>query len=218
MRRRRRCVSAVRLRRFALLEKGKRVTSMSRSAALVAVSVAGLVLSAPIVHADNVTATVPVGAGPTEVAVAPDGSRVYVTNSDDGTVSVLDTAAGTVVATVPVGAGPEGVAVTPDGARAFVSNYDGGTVSVIDTRTDAVTATVPVGRLPSEVAITPDGTRVYVAEQGSNAVAVIDVATATVVGSVPVGDGPFGVAITPDGTRPTSPRGTATRCRWWRCR
>ncbi len=133
-------------------------------------------------------------------------------------MSVLDTAAGTVVATVPVGAGPEGVAVTPDGARAFVSNYDGGTVSVIDTRTDAVTATVPVGRLPSEVAITPDGKRVYVAEQGSNAVAVIDVATATVVGSVPVGDGPFGWRSRRTAPGPTSPRGTATRCRWWRCR
>ena len=70
--------------------------AMSRSAALVAVSVAGLVLSAPIVHADNVTGTIPVGAGPTEVAIAPDGSRAYVANYFDATVAVIDTATDTV--------------------------------------------------------------------------------------------------------------------------
>ena len=36
------------------------------------------------------TANVPVGRGPTSVAVAPDGRRAYVTNLDDGTVTVLD--------------------------------------------------------------------------------------------------------------------------------
>uniref|UniRef100_UPI000A96E89D YncE family protein n=1 Tax=Rhodococcus marinonascens TaxID=38311 RepID=UPI000A96E89D len=68
---------------------------------------------------------------PVGVAVTPDGTRAYVTNVGDGTVSVIDTATNTVVETVPVGAAPQGVAITPDGSRAYVANLGDNTVSVI---------------------------------------------------------------------------------------
>jgi YVTN family beta-propeller protein len=71
---------------------------------------------------NRVVATVPVGSGPWEPAVTPDGKHVYVTNFGTGNdpaiasnVSVIDTATNTVVATVPVGNEPFGVAITPDG-------------------------------------------------------------------------------------------------------
>ena len=51
-------------------------------------------------------ATVPVGHYPQGVAVTRDGSRVYVANTNDNTMSVIDTATNLVVATVPVGHGP----------------------------------------------------------------------------------------------------------------
>jgi len=38
------------------------------------------------------------------VAVSPDGTRVYVTNNKDNSVSVIDTATNLVTATIPVGA------------------------------------------------------------------------------------------------------------------
>ncbi len=40
------------------------------------------------------------------VAVTPDGTRVYMANTGDGTVSVIDTASNTVTATIPVGSFP----------------------------------------------------------------------------------------------------------------
>ena len=43
---------------------------------------------------------------PTGSRSAPNGSRVYVTNDGDGTVSVIDTATNTVTATIPVGDQP----------------------------------------------------------------------------------------------------------------
>ncbi len=67
---------------------------------------------------NTVVATVSVGGSPLEVAITPDGTRVYVTNGNDNTVSVVDAASNTVVATVRVGALPFGVAITPDGTRA----------------------------------------------------------------------------------------------------
>ncbi|HLM24430.1 MAG TPA: YncE family protein, partial [Pyrinomonadaceae bacterium] len=126
--------------------------------------------------------------------------RAYVTNTQCGTVAVIDTVTNTVVATVPVGIGPFGVAITPDGMRAYVANL-GGTVSVIDTVTNTVIATVPVGDSPRGVAITPDGARVYVANAGSTSLSVIDTGTNTVVDTVLVGLRSLAVAITPDGSR-----------------
>ena len=127
-------------------------------------------------------------------------TRAYVTNSQDNTVSVIDTATNTVVATVPVGVNPSGIAITPDGTRAYTANGFTGasnTVSVMETATNTVVATVTVGVGPSWVAITPDGTRAYVTNSGSNTVSVIDTATNAVVATVPVGLVPAGVAITP---------------------
>lgn len=92
---------------------------------------------------NTVAVTVPVGAGPWEVAVSPNGTRAYVTNRADGTVSVINTATDTVVATVPVGLEPLGVAVSPDGTRAYVTNFGADTVSVIKTNTNTVVATLP---------------------------------------------------------------------------
>jgi YVTN family beta-propeller protein len=40
------------------------------------------------------------------VAVTPDGSKVYVANYEDNTVSVIDTATNIVNATIPVGTEP----------------------------------------------------------------------------------------------------------------
>jgi len=53
-----------------------------------------------------VSATISVGNGPVGVAFTPDGSKAYVTNQFDHTVSVIATATNTVVATVDVGNSP----------------------------------------------------------------------------------------------------------------
>ena len=52
------------------------------------------------------------------------GQFAYVANSDDDTVSAIDTDTNTVVATIPVGEQPADIAITPDGARAWVANFN----------------------------------------------------------------------------------------------
>src|SRR2546429_4867024 len=85
------------------------------------------------------------GGDPFGVAVAPDGSRVYVTNHSPA-VLVIDTATNSVVQAVRVGSTADqthGVAVTPDGARVYVTTiseqpYGHFGVAVIDTATNTV--------------------------------------------------------------------------------
>jgi len=135
------------------------------------------------------------------VGVWAQAPQAYITNRDDSTVSVIDTASNTVTATVTVGGSPNGVAVTPDGAHVYVANGSDGTVSVIATATNTVSATVTVGVDPISVAVTPDGAHAYVANFNDNTVSVIDTASHTVTATVTVGANPVGVAVTPDGAR-----------------
>jgi YVTN family beta-propeller protein len=154
---------------------------------------------------NTVVATIPVGNGPTGVAITPDGTQAYVANAVDNTVSVIHTATNTVAGLpIPVGSYPNWVAITPDGTQAYVTNRNSNTVSVIKTANRAVMATIPVGNFPTGVAITPDGTRAYVANFTSSPtpipsiVSVIATASNTVVATVTM-DRPFAVAVSPNG-------------------
>jgi YVTN family beta-propeller protein len=56
----------------------------------------------------------------------------YITNSGDGTVSVIDTATNRVIdPPIPVGRSPVGVAVTPNANKVFVANQFDNTMSVM---------------------------------------------------------------------------------------
>jgi YVTN family beta-propeller protein len=57
-----------------------------------------------------VVATIPVGQWPRGIAIAPDGSALFVANRGSGTVQILDPHRAAVVATIPVGGSPYGIA------------------------------------------------------------------------------------------------------------
>ena len=103
---------------------------------------------------------VPLGKEPRYVAITPDNKRALVTNTIEGTVSVIDLAAATpaeVGQRIPVGVEPRGIAITPNGAYAFVANFTTGEVTVIRMSTLAVVGTVKTGGNPQAIAITNDG-------------------------------------------------------------
>lgn len=116
------------------------------------------------------------GNKPLGVAVSsPDGERLYVTNSQDGNVSVINTSTKDELTEssdrLAVGVRPVGVAVSPDGSRVFVANRASDSVSIIKTATDIVdyeVTDIDVGINPTGVSVTPDGAQVYVTERGSD--------------------------------------------------
>lgn len=153
--------------------------------------------------------TLPVGALPLGIAVSSDGSRAYVTNVEDGTVTVIDGITPAVIDTLPVGPFPRGIAVTPNGEKVYVAVSDG-RVAVIDAATLAIGPTIAL--IPPEswgwidgMAVNPAGTRVYVAKQESStgSVAVIDTASDALVADVflTFGESVQRVAVSADGTR-----------------
>ncbi len=98
---------------------------------------------------NRLVADVPVGSGPTSVAVG-EGS-VWVTNALEGTVSRVDPESGVVVQRIDVGRDPSGIAVGL--GAVWVANSLDGTVSRIDPETNRVVQTVPIGVTPTALAV-----------------------------------------------------------------
>ncbi|WP_338283843.1 YVTN family beta-propeller repeat protein [Sinorhizobium sp. KGO-5] len=140
-----------------------------------------------------------VGAHPAHVIADTEGSRAYVTNSEDDTVSVIDLRKGEVIAKIGTGDYPHGLRMSPDGKSIYVANVEDGTVSVIDTAALTETDRVEVGSTPVQVGFVPDGSRVYVSLRDANQVAVIDAAARKVTQRIDVGRSPIQVHATPDG-------------------
>jgi YVTN family beta-propeller protein len=152
---------------------------------------------------------VPCGRRPYDVALARDGSRLYVSDWAGNQVLVVDPQDLRTVAKIAVGEHPNQIAIHPSGDRVFVACASSNCVSVIDTKQNAVTETImtslfpkaPEGSTPDAVAISADGATLYVANADNNCIAVIDVARANdshVNGFIPTGWYPTAVAVTPD--------------------
>ena len=120
----------------------------------------------------NVTAQLPCGEHPNDLALSGDG-RLYVTCGNSDEVDVFDAITRTRLETVktaltpsaPQGCTPNAVAVTPDGKTVYVANADNNSVCAIDTSErghSRVRGFVPTGWYPTAVAVTPDGKRVII--------------------------------------------------------
>lgn len=98
---------------------------------------------------NTVVKTILVGRNPKRLAAAPDGSHVYVVNTEDdeyGTVSVLRTSDHANIQTIPVGVRPYAITVSPDGNTVYVTDTREDSIQVIQTSDHTVLATIPLGQ------------------------------------------------------------------------
>lgn len=161
-----------------------------------------------IVNSANVMiGTISVGTTPVAIGQSPDGTKAYVVNQGDSTVSVITTNSNVVSTTINVGAAgvtsPAAIASSSDGKWLMVSGNGSGNVAIIDTSTYAVTA-APVGTGPTQVVFDPHLLRFYVVNTGGNSLSVFDESSGTAVNflaTVSVGAAPSSVAVLNDGSR-----------------
>ena len=147
--------------------------------------------------------SIDVGEFPVGVVVSPTGTRVYVANSESGTVSVIDTSSDEVTATIGVGTTPRSLAINAAGTRVYVANIASKSISVIDTATDTVVSTITGFVAISNVAVSPDDTRLYVTNgrYSGGGLHIVDSANGTISDTIGVGSTPAGLAVSPDGAR-----------------
>jgi YVTN family beta-propeller protein len=162
--------------------------------------------------------TITVGRFPEDIAFARAGSQAFVTNDDDNTVSVINTATRTVTQTVDLTsipmAFPSGIVATPDSSKVFVTSVAGqrdtsaDNIAVLNSSNPAnvtVGGTIHLVGSIGRPAITPDGSLLVTGhDNGLEAppgVTLIDPATNRIVNELAlneVGVVP-GATITPNG-------------------
>jgi len=110
-----------------------------------------------------------IGLGPVHAALLPNGTRIYVANSLEDTVSSYAPSNATAVTTTSLIAGSIPVFVeTTESGTVYVANFGNNTVSAISVVSNVVSNTMNVGIAPVALAETPNGQKVYVANQGDN--------------------------------------------------
>lgn len=120
------------------------------------------------------------------MAIAPDGTRLYVTNQalNGSNVKIIDTRIHAVIGTVPTGLVPRAIDLTPDGQSAYVAVQEAGVVSAIGTASGAIVGSVPAGTRPNDVRVLPNGSRVYAVSQDQ--ITAISTTSGATVGTIPV--------------------------------
>lgn len=135
-----------------------------------------------------------VGKGPEAIDISPDGAEVWTAHSQDGGVSIIDTATNQVKETLPTAMKHSNrLKFTPDGKQVLVSDAEAGEVVVIDAASRKVIERVKVGGIPLGILMQPDGSRAFVADAQSGVV-VLDLKTRKVMGKIETGTAPDGMA------------------------
>jgi YVTN family beta-propeller protein len=111
------------------------------------------------------------GASPGGVAVG--RMHVYVSNSAQDSISVLDAPENRLITTTRLepapgvgglrGVLPFGLALNPDESRLYIACAGINAVAVFDTKSNSVLGYIPTGWFPARVAVSPDGNTLYVA-------------------------------------------------------
>src|SRR5438067_349538 len=102
--------------------------------------------------------------------------RIYVANSDDSRITVIDPVLNKIAASVPVSENPRALAGSEDGRRLYVASGRGDVVDVIDTNRLRSVRTIPVGHTPGGLAITPDGRRLFICLDSRASIEIVDTA------------------------------------------
>ena len=123
-------------------------------------------------------------------AVAPDGSRFYITNEAESTVDVADARTLMVIKHIPLTNHPNNIAVSKDGKRVYAAIVSGaGAIDVIDAATLTRVKSIRTEGGIHNVYVTPDGKWVVAGSIPGKKVIVIDQKTEEVVWSLPTDDG-----------------------------
>src|SRR5881227_2903248 len=123
-------------------------------------------------------------------AVAPDGSKFYITNEAESTLDVADAKTLAVVKHIPLTNHPNNVAVSKDGKRVYVAIVAGaGAIDVIDATTLSRVKSIRTEGGIHNVYVTPDGNFVVAGSIPGKKVIVIDQKTDEILWSVPTDDG-----------------------------
>ncbi|HTH57805.1 MAG TPA: cytochrome D1 domain-containing protein [Cyclobacteriaceae bacterium] len=146
------------------------------------------------------------------IYVTPDAKRIYTTNVNAGTVSILvdTTFAGPggqprnewTHTVVKAARGCEGFDVSPDGKQLWTAAASDGSIAIVDLTSKKLISTIDAKLTgANRLKFTPDGKRVLVSSLRIGDLFVIDVASRKELKRVNIGKGGAGILVDADGSR-----------------
>ena len=133
--------------------------------------------------------------------VSPDGKLLLAANSDNDSVTVVDTAARKALREIRVGAKPQGVTWVGRGPLAAVTLYNDNAVVIFDTAAGKVVHKIPVAHEPYGIVADRAGRRAWVTHEYPGTVTEIDLPGRKVARTFKVGAFTRGLALAPDEKR-----------------
>jgi YVTN family beta-propeller protein len=127
---------------------------------------------------------IPTGASPQGGALAPVGRRLYVTNRDASSITIIDTSNRRKIGAIDTGPAPNRVAVTPVGGLLVSSLDKGAAVGFADPGTGEVVGKVPLEGSIVSLSLSPGGTRAYAAAQELDRVYLASVSMCKFIGTI----------------------------------
>ncbi|MEP6716843.1 MAG: YncE family protein [Terriglobia bacterium] len=133
-----------------------------------------------------------VGERPQGMAFSPDGRRLYVTNMNSNSISIIDTQAKTRIGDIATGRGPVRIMVTPDGKTVVYALQVGEAVGFANTESRKEEAQVKLTGQPVSLTFSADNRYAFSSVQSQDKIFVIPLATRKIERTIatPPGSGP----------------------------
>lgn len=149
-----------------------------------------LVVNRPLARAPTNSST---------IALEPEGTRLWVVNPDNDSISVMDAVSLELLREIPVCTHPRTLAIS--GAFVAVTCQDSDEVWQLERRvpSDAKRTQLPAGSAPYGVVSDPRGHFFYVAGQGRGSISSIEVGGEGITASIATAPDPRGLGMLPDG-------------------
>ena len=146
---------------------------------MISITLSPVFLNTGKVWAQSTVITINVGESPQNMKYNPSNGNIYVSNSDSGDISVIDSDTNKVIHTIDAGDSPQGLEYNPSNGNIYVasiSNSDGsGKVFVIDSDTNKVIHTIDAGDSPQDMKYNPSNGNIYVTNENSDNVSLITI-------------------------------------------
>ncbi len=165
----------------------------------VAVSAGALLIAQPLKPAGAIS--LPGVSGRIDhLAIDADEKRLFAAALGNGTIEVIDLAAGAVAHTIRGLSEPQGLAYAPDVARLFAATGGDGKLRTYDARSWSVLGVADWGGDADNVRYDQKASRVYTG-YGSGGIGILDARTGRKLGDIPLGSHPESFQLESSGAR-----------------
>ena len=129
------------------------------------------------VQTNSLAATLPSGRSPNYTVVSADGSRAYVSNSGEASITEIDLVERRPLRTLQAGPVPEHMVMGPKGRNLYVANVRAGTVSEVNLDSGKIDRRFEVGEKLHGLDLSDDGRRLFTTTRKQEQVVMIELDT-----------------------------------------